>query len=490
MTNTTSSYHTDPDLPSYRNPEYVDAIDKLIFVKDMFEGRSRWISPLGRILDPEKANCYLPIEPKEPENDYLTRLLRSNFERFFGESVETFAGYLSSFVTEDLAPSIEDALDDVDFKGNNLEVFLKQADELAVRDERCYILVEHPRRPENINNLAEERSLNLRPYLVLIEAMQIVNWKTNPYGEILQVTIEQSVETDNGTFGSKTVTHYRVLRPGQWQVIAEEDGKYFLVDEGVTSLDFVPLVPYSVSPKTKDPFKGDPPLYSLAEMNLTHYRKRSDLDWIVHKANQPMLNIKELEMYRDGVAPNEEQPSVIIGPNTCLWNVDARYVEPAGTAIASSQTDLKELELRMEYRTLQFLSGSVASNRTATEMSLISSPVQANLASMARAKESSVERIFRYWQQYESASILPSRIVVDEKILQESMPSDRAQFLLSVRSAGEMSRKTFLSELRRGKILTKDFDVDAEVELLTEEEEANKPAIPRDPAEFIPSALI
>ncbi len=89
----------------------------------MAEGRSAWFLN-GYITDPLKAEIYLPPENQEPEAEYIKRLRRSYFERRFGESLETFASFLSSFCLKpETIPSITDALDDIDRKGNSLEAF-------------------------------------------------------------------------------------------------------------------------------------------------------------------------------------------------------------------------------------------------------------------------------------------------------------------------------------------------------------------------------
>jgi hypothetical protein len=91
----------DVDLPSYQCQNYRQMLPKLIFVADMYRGRSAWYSPnqLGftNIIDTLKAVQYLPQETDESTEDYVTRLSRSYFQRFFRNTIQGFVGFLSSF---------------------------------------------------------------------------------------------------------------------------------------------------------------------------------------------------------------------------------------------------------------------------------------------------------------------------------------------------------------------------------------------------------
>jgi hypothetical protein len=469
----------DKDLPSYEIPAYRKQKPKWDFVADMFEGRSAWFSfsaihASGRITNPIKALKYLPLEAEEPEDEYVKRLSRSYFVRKFRDSIESFSGFLSSFVlSEDTHPGIIDYKDDVDLQGNSLEVFLRTADIKALRDDHCFILTEFPRRPEFISNALEEREYKLRPYFVLIDARDVLNWKLAPDNRtLLQVTIREKVHEDSGMYGTEEKTRYRVLTPGKYQIFEIDNGGLLLVEEGFTSLDYIPLEAYSLTNTDGSPWIGEPPLYDLAELNLKHYQKTSEKDEAMHKCNMAVLEVQELSPNPRG--ENEPEPMVRIGPNTCLWNVSARFVEPSGSAIGATQADIDRLEMEMDKRTLSFLSGNEV-QRTATEVSMFGAPVQANLSSMARAKQSNSQRLFKNWAAYLKpvAGKGTGSVIVDEKILQAAMDAGTLGALLQVRGAGEISRKTFLTLLKQGKALPKDLDIDNEIKALQDEAKTN-----------------
>lgn len=456
------------NLPTYENAKYRALKRNWNFVSDMWEGRSAWYRLDSDTFDPVKADKYLPIETDEPEEEYRKRLRRSYFKRFFRDAIELYSSFLSSFIPEaGLDGRIVACLDDVDLKGNSLEVFLRKADELALRDEHCFILVEFPQ-GRKVRSYREEMELGLRPYLCLIEATDAINWRfsTGTPSKLMQVTIRENVCVEVGLFGEQEICQYRVLQPGKYQLYqGNSDNDIQLVEEGSYSIQEIPLIPYSLTTNDADPFGGNPPLLDLAEANLEHYQKTSDRDQILHKCNLPLLEINEKQqsppLRRDKAAQKEYE--LTYGPNTCLWNVSARFVEPTGSSIEQAQKDIEKLEASMQHRTLAFLSG-VHSHMTATEAGLRSVPAQGNLAAMARNKASNVQRCFQFWLSYYQPfqpidRIESPSIQVDEKILSEGMPSDRANLLLSLKQSGDLSSVELLELLRSGKILPADFEI-------------------------------
>lgn len=469
------------DLPCYENSYYRKMLHKWEFVQDMYQGRDNWVcvNQTGFIInDPLKAARYLPCEPDEPGEEYLKRLSRSYFERFFRNAIENFSGFLSSFVLDDdVDKSIIESLDDIDLLGNNLEVVLKNADIKALRDEHCFILVEFPKQNPNILTAYDETVIGNRPYLVVIDCRNIINWKLSEDKKtIKKLTIKEVTTVDDGLYGEKEINRYRVLEPGFYQVyeIHGDSGKEYsiLVDEGETSLNFIPIVPYSLFNNDGNIFQGEPPLYDLAELNLKHYQKTSEKDEVMHRCNLPVLVINELQKTRK--RDEEPLPTISLGPNTCLWNVDAKFVEPSGSALIQTQADIERLEKTMLERTLSFLSGNQIA-RTATEVIAFSTPIESNLAAMARAKQSAVELIFQYWASYYKKDYGGS-IRVDEKILKAPMDNQMFTIIDKIFENGSITKKTYLNILQRGKILPSDLNIEEELEELEEEKtESLKP---------------
>ena len=478
-----------PDVPSYQCQDYQDFLPKLEFVADMYEGRSLWYRPngygTGIILDSVKASQYLPSEPDESDQDYVARLSRSYFQRFYRNAIQGFVGYLSAFslIEDNIHPTFLNSLENIDLKGNNLTAFLRKADIKAMRDKVCFIYVEFPKRPE-VNSAYEGRQLNLRPYLVLIDRKNVINWQLGEDNTTLEmVTIREYYHEKVGIYGKTLKVRYRVIYQGSYQLFKIEDGEAIIIDEGTISLPQIPLVPYSVLVEEDDHFLGDPPLYDLAELNLKHFQKCSEKDEVMHKCNIPLLNLNpntsQTTTGKLNLATNKkdeitEPPKISIGANTCLWNVQAHFVEPSGTAIAATQGDIEKLELAMEKQTLSFISWGNEVQRTATEIMGASAPVQANLASLAKSKESAVQQVCWYWNQYYN-DFTPREnmgtIEVDKEILARAIFRSSVNIYATMRKEGELSLISYLTLLKQSQVLPPNFDIEQELKLIEKERE-------------------
>ncbi len=406
-----------PDLPNYQHPKYRETLHSLVFIEDMWIGRSQWFRyGSDDIQDPEKADCYLPTESEEPADAYLNRLKRSRFERRFRNAIEKdFAGLLSQFVLKEAPRSLLQYQDNVDLRGNSLSVFLREADKLALRDKYCFILIEYPPQDESIQSEADRLQSGRRPYLVLLNRASVINWQVDYHNGKEVITKLVFLKTDyrpDSEYGSKMVELYYVLVPGAYaayelveingetrvKLATDKDGDEII---GRTSLDYIPVNIHSLT--DVNVLEGDDsfPLQDLAEMNLELYQLESEKREILHKCNIPTLVIdrrnKEGFIASDG---DDLHRATAIGPNTVMYDCDVTWAEPTGKAIAATQDDIKLLNQRIDTQTLAFLSGSNVA-RTATEAEINSTQSRSNYANLAVAKESSFNNIATIWGSYE-----------------------------------------------------------------------------------------
>jgi hypothetical protein len=311
--------------------------------------------------------------------------------------------------------------------------------------------VEFPKRPQ-INNAYEARQLQLKPYLVLIDRKDIINWGVSDDNSTLEFVVIREHYTEKiGLFGSETKTRFRLIYNGGYQLFTIEDGKPLLIDEGTISIPVIPLVPYSVFIGEEDPFIGEPPLYDLAELNLKHFQKCSEKDEVMHKCNIPLLNLNPITPENNlgklaiATETNTETttPKISVGANTCLMNVNARFVEPSGTAIASTQSDIEKLEMAIEKQTMSFISWGNEVQRTATEIMGASAPIQANLTSLAFSKESAVQQVCWYWNLYYD-NFTPREdigtIEIDKQALARAIFRNSSNLIASMREKGDLNR--------------------------------------------------
>ena len=418
------------DLPSYQSREYQAQIDNWIFVGDMYQGATVWYHPVRGLSDEAKAKLYLPQETAEPPSEYPLRVARSKFEKLFGDGVDAFAGLLGEVqLSEDAAQSIKDCEDNVDLIGSSLSSFYKAADIAALRDGWVGILTERPAMPDWVVDATTElqAAAQRRPYWCLIDCRDVLSWKVSVTGGVYvieQLVIRETTDIPVGKFGSKKETHYRIYTrtapqtpTEKAQVICEvvklveskTAGKSVWNQEEVKppytlSLDYIPFLSYSLTGRI--PFAAQPPLLTLAELNLKHLRLSSEYYEGIHKCCMPTPVREGLLMPGMNIKEQLAQlPDGVVGPNTIIdlpTGGKFYYAEPTGNGIPMAHQAIKDVENAASNVTLNTTTDARAngSNKTATQVNHESSKTKSSLLALAEQKESNIEILFRTWANY------------------------------------------------------------------------------------------
>lgn len=452
--------YNDPSLPSFLHPHYLEFAEDLSLVWDCWQ---------------ELKNCkknYLPQEIKEPPRAYRNRVGRTQFDSRFAPALRSHAGLLNDFLLVEPLESILEHERNIDQQGNSLVAFLNDADEMVLRDGGCGILVEYPPERSLSSNL-EQLEAGDRPYLVLIDRRDILNWNyefREGRAVILSVVLREKRLMPEGEFGVQLKTLYRVLRPGTyevWDLVQQKDGRWnkVLIEFGDTNLERVPLIWYSIS--GNKPFYGLPPFLNLARLNIEHFQKRSGLNEVLHKCNLPVpvrKGAKPIAPPIPGAPPT--MPAFVIGPNSVLdipETGDFFFAEPSGSAIAATQADIEKLEGAMDRVSLSFLTGGEA-QKTATEIIMDTAATQATLRGMAERKQSAAEQIFDLWAQYTGEEAIAATIDVNARVLQ--LPPNPEELRLILENMGiNLSTRLALQMLLQRGWLPRDTDLEAEARL-------------------------
>ena len=476
---------TDPNLPNYQHPSYVDSHSALQFIQDMWVGKSNWYRyGDDEIYDLDKCQKYLHRESEEPLDAYVGRLKRSRFERRFRNAIEKdYSGLLSQFIVQNIPLSMQEYLTNIDLRGNSLNLFLKEADKLALRDKYCFVMVEYPS-SSPVKNEAERRNKGVRPYLVLLPRVAVINWEyeSTLSGVVLtRLVFKKEEYIKDGLYGFSTRELYYLLEPGSYRAfeIDDEDNVFIAKDSedneivGDTSLDFIPVVPYSLTDINLLDSDISFPLGDLAELNLELYQLESEKRDILHKCNMPSLLVDRRTS--DGFLPPENTGhdlKTIIGTNTVNYDCDMEWVEPTGKAIAATQQDIANLNERIDDATLSFLSGGNYL-RTATEVKVNATKSRSNFINMAITKESNFTEIANIWAKYEGEQEDDWAISLDRNLFKTPLDLTVTQ-VQDLYLTGIISHSLCLNILRNKKVFGDDFTPEQlEEELTTENLQVN-----------------
>lgn len=463
----------DPSFVSYHRPELVRMLPALELANDCWHLLdSTFLDSTGRAMSVKEK--YLHQEPAEPRKAYQQRLHRSTYTPIYRDSIRSYAGLLNRFQLMDAPSSLEEAEKDVDLQGESIQSFWNRCDEKALRDGGVYIMVDMTPEEEELN-FFDEQAGGRRPYLMMVDRSNLVNWSveySNGREKVTHATIRQFRQRQiPGSFGVELDPVYHVLRPNLVQTYRMErqgqEWRQILEREIETSLPVVPLVWYGAT----DPHfsQGDLPLNGLAELSIQHFQMRSDLQELLHKCAMPVPVRKGARIGADG-----KPIPLILGPNTAV-DLDAEngsfeFAEPSGRSLERHQAEIDHLEKLMDRSGLNFLYG--AKIQTATEASLRASQIASQVAALVRNKASAFHGVMKLWAAYngELEQITSeSGIAINDSLINRPLGASEIAQMVNLYSQGLLSRRTVLDELQRGGILDPDLKVEEEISRIEEE---------------------
>ncbi len=394
------------------------------------------------------AYKFLPRHPAESGRHWHARLQRSVLRNFFRRTVLSLTGKVFAkplVLGDDVPPRLRDLMEDVDLTGRNLHVFARDVFADALVHGLSHILVDYPR-IENAGTLADERALGARPYAVHVRAEQLIGWRLEDSGGrpcLTQLRLRESVTEADGAFGDRQVERVRVLEPGSWTLWQQdEDGSWMVVDNGLTSLDVIPLV--TVYTHRCGVLEAEPPLEDLAWLNLEHWQIRSDQRNALNVTSFPILA---------AAGWNKDDGQVEFGPNKFLTTADPQgkfyYVESGGAHLAAGRAELESLEEAMRLFGLQF---ELASAPTATGRIIDAAEGAAPLQAWALGLADAIEEMLMYFARWEGLTDGGSVTLGSDVVPSDSGDLDT---LVKARAAGDITKVAFIAELRRRGVLGK-----------------------------------
>lgn len=428
-----------------------------------------------------KGESYLPKWPKEDDESYAARLSKSTLFPAFKRTVTTLAARpFSKPITldEKMDERLKKMADNIDMQGNNLDVFAAEQFKGAMSHGMEFIFVEHPRRPADVKTQADEARTNMRPYFVRIRAAQVLGWRTtvnNNVTTLAQFRFMEEVEEQDGDFGTKTVQQVRVLEPGSWRTFrqATSGGAWAEVDNGVTTLNVIPIVP--VLGERAGFMMGKPPLLQLAHLNIKHWQQQSDQDNLMHVVRVPILVAKSVS----------DKFSLTVGSSSAVKLGDAPqadlfYCEHSGAAIGAGKTQLDDLceEMRQSGAELLVLRPGPA---TATEVASDNAVGMCALQEMASGMEDALDMAFEFAAQYIGASGNGGHCSVFKDFGAATLAEASASLLVGMKNNGGLSGETLFNELKRRGIISADVEWSEELERINAEGPPEPPPEPGAP---------
>ena len=313
----------------------------------------------------DNSQAFLPLEPREDYDAYLSRVNRAVFSPYTQRLVRAATGLiLRKPITVIGDPYWTDVfVKDVDGCGSDLDEYARRNLICALTYGHSNTLVDFPA-PTGAISLAEERQQNRRPYWIEIDPTNIYGWRLDRevnYGKLIQVRIAEKAVVPDGEFGEKVFDQIRVIEPGEYKIYRRkettkdmytqdesfagnfdspsDEKDYELVESGEFSLGEIPLV--TVYAGKTDTMTSKPPLLDIAYLNLAHFQRQADLIHSLHVASQPLLVMEGWDDQTKDMAISVNY-AMATQPGNKVY-----YVEPAASAFEAQAAEIQELQLQM-----------------------------------------------------------------------------------------------------------------------------------------------
>lgn len=405
------------------------------------------------------GKALLPQYPGEEADVYKQRLAQSTLLPAYSETVSNmtdrvFAEPLQ--IGDDVPQEIQDWCLDIDRAGNDLNAWAVDWFRVGLSHGICHALVEYPR-AEGVRTRADEIAAGLRPYAVLIKPEQVLGWRSEG-GQLTQFRYLETVEEADGAFGVTSVDQVRVLEPGSWKVYRQDqDGKWYMHEEGATSLNRIPLVTFCTG--RTGFMTARPPLIELAHLNVKHWQSQSDQDNILHTIRVPILVRIGMQTQH---GPNGEilpaEFKVGAGTLTDLpTGGDMKFVEHTGAAVEAGRQALQDLLDEMRMAGAKLLQKDKQQTKTATQAEEEAAQELSPLARMAGQFADALAQLLQFMADYRG---LPDGGMVELRgnFDADFMPEVSLPTLVQMANAGMLSKETLFTEMQRRGVISDEYN--------------------------------
>ena len=398
----------------------------------------------------KKHRTYLPQEPRELDEAYDNRLMRSVLAPFYARLERMLAGMLTRKPVRltDVSDVITEQLFDVDLQGNDLNVWTYETARKCIRYGHVGVLVDAPAAGQNG-----------RPYWVTYTPRDIVGWRyemENGKQRLTQLRLVEKILVPDGLYGEKEIEQVRVLTPGAFEIHQKnQSGEFVVTDEGRTSLS---EIPFSVAYSNRlGLLESRPPLADIAELNLKQYQVQSDLDNQLHISAVPML-----AFYGFPQAAEE----ISAGPGEAIaFPSDGRaeYIEPGGRSYEAQFKRLDQIAQQINELGLAAVLGQKLSAETAEAKKIDRSQGDSTMMVIAQQMQDLIDNCLVFHAEYMQERNAGSSFV-NRDFLASRLEPQEIQALLQLYNAGSITQKTLLDQLAEGEVLGDEFDVEEELE--------------------------
>lgn len=446
---------------------------------------------LGGTETMRAASQYLPKFPNESQKDYDFRLSNAKFTNVFGDVLEGLAAkpFAEEVKVDDQSSTkLERFIEDVDGQGNHIHVFAANTFYNGLGYGYDWIFVDYTRTERELRSRQDEKEAGVRPYWVGLRATDVIAVETariNGREEFTHLRFYANTVEREG-YEEKVVQRIREFNREKlgddrygpatyktWEKDSKEN-KWLEVDglSGTLTIGIIPLVPFVSARRNGTSWKVHPLLAAAADLQIVLYQDESGMRNAKNNTAFPMLAANGVE---PAVDDNGKPSPVPVGPMSVLYappssdgsHGEWTFIEPSATSLNFLKDDneatieqIRELGRQAMTRETGNMTNIMASQSAAKG----NSAVKAAALLLKDALENAL-KITAMWMKLD---IEPEVQIFTDFEIELSGNEDLAT-LREMRTAGEISLKTYWRELRRRNVLSENFDDEEEQNALDEE---------------------
>ena len=450
-----------------------------------------------------RKTIYLPSEEGETVKSYENRVSRTFLNNYFQHTVSKLSSEVFSKEVVFEEPkndkekigveNVKNFSLDIDFEGNDITTFAKENFESGISFGSSIIHINYPEIPglEYVGstayyidakgkrkpvNFEEQKKNGWRPFFVHYPVTSVVRTsekRINGVNIIDGIVLKDKIYIESPIYDNLADRlHYFYFENGTCKYVSceqdSEAGEWTMKSQGDTRLPFMPFVVFSPGKKINMVF-AEPPLQTLAELNLEHFQSKSDQRNILHYS-------RLITFFGKGLNDVYDEQKVRVGANQVILS-DADYgdfkvIESKGAGIKQGADDLKDLEEKMGMFGLSLLLPK-SDRATATEKLIDTSESDSQLKSWAVMYQSCLRRAYEMVSMYYPEAIRDEyrAIPVVNTDLKSIFSAESLNYIVRGVENKFVSPSIAAKEYKRRSIIAKDVDID---EMMIEIDENKK----------------
>ena len=427
-------------------------------------GMMQWWSPINLCNGGTKTLRYrseevIPREPKEHDDAYQRRIFHAVMPPFLQRLAAQAAGtILRKGVHLEGDDYWAEWAQDVTGDGTTLDEYARRILVSSLLFGHCSTLVDNDAEGVPTNLLERRLQRDRKPYLVGVEAQQILGWRTagnRAEARLSQVRYLERVSEPDGKFGESLQQQVRVLEPGRWETWRnDEPNGWALHESGTYDLDRIPLV--TVYSNRLATLTSRPPLLDVAYLCIAYAQRFTDLHHSVHVGANPILTLRGFDPDSDTSLGLSANTAILLPPDG-----GAEYVAPTSDAFEVQLKVLEALESQISQLGVNTLSQANLTNAAAESRRIDRIDSDSIMAILAEDLERALTEIVSIAADY--AGIEPPEVTIPKDYENRLLDGNQITAMLQLHMQNVISQETLLRILQEGEVLPPYIDMEEEL---------------------------